>query len=155
MERRIISKNFHGKHTAGLFLKERGWGTDFLPIKGTSNPSSTCNEEENLLLVPYSWMGSARGKNGIREMTRVGKGKRKIDIYHPSFSLMHFCPSPVSPILLICSDKAMVQFTEMSYVLVFFFKDFYNLLPLKKGRGSLLGGKKTRTCCLVSVIVRC
>jgi len=45
------------------------------------------------------------------------------------------------PILLICSNKAMVQFTEIRYVLVFFFKDVYNFLPLKKGRGSLLGGK--------------
>jgi hypothetical protein len=34
-----------------------------------------------------------------------------------------------------------VQSTEIRYVLVFFFKDVYNLLPLKKGRGSLLGGK--------------
>jgi hypothetical protein len=85
MEWRVISKNFHGKHTAGLFLKERGWGTDFLPIKGTSNPSSTCNEEENLLLVPYSWMGSARGKNGIREMYKGVEGEEKDRYLLPFF----------------------------------------------------------------------
>jgi len=71
---RVRAKNFHGKHTAGLFLKERGWGTNFPPIKGTSNPSSTCNEDPRRIycwcacslvsvLVPFSWMGSARGKD--------------------------------------------------------------------------------------------
>ncbi|KAF9683149.1 hypothetical protein SADUNF_Sadunf05G0182400 [Salix dunnii] len=53
--------------------------------------------------------GISRGQECIRDVQIKG-GKPEIDICYPSVSLMHFCPSPVSPVLICCSDKAMEQY---------------------------------------------
>ncbi|KAB5557688.1 hypothetical protein DKX38_008597 [Salix brachista] len=90
-------------------------------MTGTCRSSLTYNEEEDLLLVVVcmllgvsdSWMGSAGDKNSRTQSSSLG--------LHASSWYM--------------------QFTEISYVLVFFLKDVYNLLPVKKGWDSLLGGK--------------